>query len=134
MGRVVIVFCLYATLIDELNAGLYNGLEHLVYRPRPFGEQQETTALRLPSTGVSGFPKNGSFPSGHACNAFMISVLFADRFRRKRYVFYCLAVLVAFSRVYLGVDYPGDVIAGGVLGWAVTWLMLTFRPARNTTV
>lgn len=58
----------------------------------------------------------------------MIAAIIAERFRRKRHVFYSAAVLVALSRVYLGVHYPGDVIAGACLGLAVTRLLLNFRP------
>jgi len=61
----------------------------------------------------------------------MIAAIFAERFRRKRHAFYGLAFLVALSRVYLGVHYPGDVLAGACLGLTVTWLLLNFRPLRS---
>lgn len=127
--KAVIFLCLYMALIYGVNAGVYNGLKSWFHRPRPFVEQ--TITVRMPPTAASGLPQDGSFPSGHASNAFMVGVFFADRFRRKRYVFYSLAALVAFSRVYLGLHYPGDVVAGGILGWFVTWLMLAFCPVRN---
>jgi undecaprenyl-diphosphatase len=79
----------------------------------------------------SGLPRDGSFPSGHACNAFMIAIILAERLRRKRYVFYGLATVVALSRIYVGVHYPSDVIAGSCLGLVIIWLMLCFRPLRN---
>lgn len=125
--KAVASFCLYAALIYGINAGVYNCLKHVFHRSRPFVEQ--TVIVRVsPPTGASELPRDGSFPSGHACNAFMVAALLAYRFKRKGYVFYCLATLVALSRVYLGVHYPGDVIAGSALGWSITWLTLSLHP------
>jgi undecaprenyl-diphosphatase len=121
--------CLYMVLIFGVNAGVYKGLKHLCQRPRPFLEQ--TVTLRVDSTSASFLRNSGSFPSGHACNAFMVATLFAGWFQRKRFGLYGLAALVALSRIYLGIHYPGDVLAGGCLGFAITWLMLFFHPLRN---
>jgi undecaprenyl-diphosphatase len=61
-------------------------------------------------------PHSHSFPSGHAASsfacAFVLSAL-APRFRRP---LYALAVLMALSRLYVGVHYPLDVVAGSVWG------------------
>lgn len=114
--------CLYLALIYVVNTEANRGLKQVFHRPRPF--LQQSVVLRVPSTEVSRFYHSGSMPSGHACGAFMLAALFAKRFRRKRYVFYGLAALVALSRVYLGVHYPSDVIVGACLGIAITWLML----------
>lgn len=124
-------FCLYMALIYGINAAVYGGLKHLVHRPRPFTQQM--VVLRVSSTTASGLPKDSSFPSGHACNAFMTAALFAERLRRKRYVLYAMAGLVALSRIYLGVHYPSDVIAGACLSLTITWLMLSLRPQRDRT-
>ena len=40
--------------------------------------------------------------------------------------FNSFAILIALSRVYVGVHYPGDVIAGSVFGYSVGWLVITF--------
>lgn len=127
--KAVVFFCLYMAVIYGVNAGAYNGLKHLVHRPRPC--VQQTVVLRISWAGASGLRQDSSFPSGHACNAFMTATLFADRFRRKRYALYCLATVVALSRIYLGVHYPSDVLAGAALGLCITWLMLALRPLRS---
>ena len=124
----VVFFCLYMALIYGVNAGLYNGLKNAFHRSRPF--VQEIVTLRVSPTTAAGL-SNGSFPSGHASNAFMIAALLADRLRRVRYGLYGMAALVALSRIYLGVHYPSDVLVGSCLGLSVTWLMLSFRPLRN---
>jgi len=57
-----------------------------------------------------------SFPSAHAANSFAIATVASWRFRRFAPVFYLFAVAVAYSRVYVGVHYPLDTLAGAVLG------------------
>jgi undecaprenyl-diphosphatase len=64
-------------------------------------------------------PSTYSFPSGHATVAFACATLLALAVPRLRWPLYALAALIAFSRVYVGVHYPGDVIAGAVLGIAL---------------
>lgn len=127
--RAIGSFCLYMALIYGVNAVAYNGLKHFFHRSRPF--VQQTVILRVSSTTASNMSNDSSFPSGHACNAFMIAALFAERLRRKRYILYGLAGVVALSRIYLGVHYPSDVIMGACLGLAITWFMLFFPPLRS---
>lgn len=122
MLKAVGFLCLYLALIYVVNTEVCRGVKRVFQRPRPF--MQQTVIVRVPSTDVSFLFRNGSMPSGHACGAFMLAALFAERFRRKRYVFYGLAASVGISRVYLGVHYPSDVIAGACLGLAITWGML----------
>jgi undecaprenyl-diphosphatase len=117
--------CLYLALIYVVNTEACRGLKQVFHRPRPF--VQQTVIVRVPSTDFSRYYHSGSMPSGHACSAFMLAALFAEQFRRKRYVFYGLAASVALSRVYLGVHYPSDVVVGACLGLAITWLMLLLQ-------
>lgn len=57
-----------------------------------------------------------SFPSGHTTLAFCMAVVLADTFPRHKHKFYFLACIVGFSRIYLGVHFPSDVLAGIILG------------------
>jgi undecaprenyl-diphosphatase len=64
-------------------------------------------------------PSSASFPSGHAATAFAAAALVATLQPRLRVPVYGVAVLVALSRVYLGVHFPLDVVFGAVLGTAI---------------
>jgi undecaprenyl-diphosphatase len=75
-----------------------------------------------------------SFPSGHTTTSFACATVLAAFVPRLRVPFYVLAVLVAVSRLYNGVHYPTDVIAGAALGTAVgatALLLLSGRRRRS---
>lgn len=64
-----------------------------------------------------------SMPSSHAANAFGQAALFGFFFRRFRTYLYFLAAVIAVSRVFVGVHYPGDVIVGGALGVLISVIL-----------
>lgn len=63
-----------------------------------------------------------SFPSGHATNIFSAMVFLTIRYRRFAPLFLAIATAVAYSRVYVGVHYPLDVIGGAVLGTVMAFI------------
>jgi undecaprenyl-diphosphatase len=65
-----------------------------------------------------------SFPSSHAVNNFAAAVVIGYFFRRALPWALAVAAIVAFSRVYVGVHYPGDVIGGGAIGAAMAGLVI----------
>ncbi|WP_018130377.1 undecaprenyl-diphosphatase [Effusibacillus pohliae] len=99
---------LYAAITAAL-ALLINQLIGAVYfHPRPF-------MLHAVHQLVPHAPDN-SFPSDHATGAFALAVAVYLRNRKWGYGMLGLAVAIAFSRVFVGVHYPADVIGGAVVG------------------
>ena len=97
-------------LLSMLAAFLINDqlIKPLVCRPRPFTFREIT--LLIP-------PPNGwSFPSGHSCSAFCAAVFLFYSDRKLGTPAFVLAGLIAFSRMYLYVHFPTDVLCGSLLG------------------
>jgi undecaprenyl-diphosphatase len=57
-----------------------------------------------------------SFPSSHAVNNFGAAIFFTMIFPKYKWYFFTVAVLMAFSRPYVGVHYPSDVLGGAIIG------------------
>src|SRR3954466_11769403 len=86
-----------------------NNIKHAAARPRPYLTQPDTREL-------VGRGNSGSMPSSHTSTWFAATFL-SYLFYRKSWRFMLpLALLVAFSRIYVGAHYPSDVLAGAVLG------------------
>jgi undecaprenyl-diphosphatase len=71
-------------------------------------------------------PGTWSFPSGHSATAFGGAWLFSRYLPRLNWLWYSIASLTAFSRVYLGDHYPGDVVSGSLLGVLLSVLYRMF--------
>jgi undecaprenyl-diphosphatase len=62
-------------------------------------------------------------PSAHAANAFAQAILFGIQYRKVRWPLLTIAFLVAISRVFVGVHYPGDILVGAIIGGLVGYLV-----------
>ena len=105
----VLFMTLFAVAVADWSA---MGLKALVDRPRPPLRYAEPKVL------VS-LPHDASFPSGHAATSFAAATILSFASPRLAPMLYVLAAAVAFSRVYVGVHYPLDVIGGAMLGTLV---------------
>lgn len=110
---------------------------HYIFKPlfarlRPCQETMLLTWLRV----IDGCGGKYGFPSSHGANLFGQAVIIGAFYRKSGYFFYPLAILVCLSRIYLGVHYFTDVLAGAALGAAVAILVigLTKLLAPNRTV
>jgi len=91
------------------------------------GLAQAITALLKRAVGrdrphadaLVALPHTHAFPSGHALGSFACATVIGAAVPRARPWLFALAALVAWSRVYLGVHYPLDVVAGALLGLAL---------------
>jgi undecaprenyl-diphosphatase len=108
---------IFVSLIYGLLSGFQLIIKYLVNRPRPFVDHDVIVR--------SVYPTDPSFPSGHAVTIFMMAVVLSYQFPKYKYIFYFLACLVSFSRVYLGVHYPSDVITGALIGYGITKLLIS---------
>jgi undecaprenyl-diphosphatase len=65
---------------------------------------------------LAGCSHSGSFPSSHAANIFAAGTILTFFYRRVWLIWLAIAVTVSFSRIYVGVHYPLDVLGGAVYG------------------
>jgi undecaprenyl-diphosphatase len=111
----IVITVLVADVAADLLAELGKGV---VQRHRPF------------ETQIGPKSSAHSFPSGHTATAFASATVLSAYAPRWRVPFFVLAVLIAFSRIYDGMHYPTDVLAGAVLGVLVGLLVLRARRIR----
>ena len=89
-------------------------LKEVFARPRPF-QASEFSLIIAPPSGYS-------FPSGHTMSSFAAATSMGLSHKRLSKWGYILAGLIAFSRMYLYVHFPSDIIAGALLGVGIAFL------------
>jgi len=108
------VFTALAVFVADL---LANGLKLVTDRPRPYVANPDQDPLTTAALELS-------FPSGHAATAFAGATALYRFLPHRAVPLYLLAAAIAWSRVYVGVHYPSDVLVGAALGVATTLLLL----------
>ncbi len=110
---------------EVTSLGVTLGIKYIVKRKRPF----------VSLDNVYSFEKNSptdnySFPSSHASTVFSMATALTLRYNDKPVLIagmYTYALLVSYGRVYLGVHYPSDVLAGAVVGAGSSILIYSLR-------
>ncbi|MCF6360897.1 MAG: phosphatase PAP2 family protein [Cyclobacteriaceae bacterium] len=126
---VLLIVGVVIALGDQLSSSL---LKPWVGRLRPSHEPHLTGVLHIVNNYRGGLY---SFVSSHATNSFAVAtilwLLIGKQFKWIM-IFFVWAVVFSFTRVYLGVHYPGDIIAGAMLGastsMGVYWVLKKYAP------
>ena len=115
------VFLLVAT--TALTTNFVTSLfKYVVQRDRP-------PTVVLDPEPLVGVPSTSSFPSGHTSTSFACAYVISRLAPRLTVYVFVLAALIGFSRIYVGVHYPLDVLAGAILGVLVAKALLMLLEA-----
>ncbi len=111
-----VFIALTITLADQTSSSL---IRHQVARLRPANLENPLSSLVHIVNGYRG--GRYGFPSSHAANSFALVAFLSLLFKRKGMTVYLVlwALLNCYSRIYLGVHYPGDILVGSILGLLV---------------
>jgi undecaprenyl-diphosphatase len=114
---IIILFIILAVVLADQTSVL---IKNAVDRPRPCHESSLQGLVHIVNGMCGG---TYGFVSSHAANSFNVALL-SLMFIKKRWYTVCIiiwAATVSYSRIYLGVHYPGDVLCGAILGALIGW-------------
>ncbi|MBI4379560.1 MAG: phosphatase PAP2 family protein [Nitrospinae bacterium] len=107
-------------------------LKEMIDRPRPLSDMAGLIKEGKVHINVIFEPlRLASFPSGHSQTIFTVVTILSYLYRRYIIVLFFIASLSAISRVYIGVHYPLDVLAGGAIGVLVSIIMVYIQGYRG---
>ncbi|AWL29888.1 phosphatase PAP2 family protein [Acinetobacter defluvii] len=115
---------LYVVLSGLIGTGIYKILKHKTVRPRPYQVHQVIVMGERPLDHFS-------FPSGHTLHAVMTTVVLGYIQPLLLLIMMPFTILVALSRMVLGLHYPSDVIVGALIGATVASMILVAAPFLN---
>lgn len=116
---VVLAIALVILIADQVSASI---IKPLVERARPSHNESLQSTIHIVN-GYRGGPFG--FVSSHAANCFGIALLLAMIFKNRLFTWTMVVwtTLMCYSRIYLGVHYPGDIVCGAILGFLAAWLV-----------
>jgi undecaprenyl-diphosphatase len=113
---VVLLALLTIAISDPVSSQIFKPLLH---RPRPCHPDFFVNSAHM----LFGFKSSLSFPSSHSTNMFALAFIFTKFYPSRWHVFFAFASLIGFSRIYVGVHYPADVVGGALLGLSIAWIV-----------
>ena len=129
-GRQTLFLLLSVGILILVTDQVTNFFKYGFERLRPCHNPEIQDVMRIVKKGCGGL--YGYF-SGHASNSFALatyfSIIFSSRFTKIQFVLYLIAACIAYSRVYIGVHYPLDIISGAFFGslWAFVFSSISFK-------
>jgi undecaprenyl-diphosphatase len=116
-GKIAFIILLIGFGITDYFSAQY--IKPFIGRIRPSHSMLDSIHLLVNKGG------KWSFPSNHAANSFVLATILSYFFSQWKYPLFILASLIGFSRIYVGVHYPGDVVFGALLGYCIAWILLS---------
>jgi undecaprenyl-diphosphatase len=128
-----------AAVTGSVAIGLTSAFVNLALKTTVDRSRPDRVAAEVAESRHVKMPASTSFPSGHSASAFAFAAAVGDVLVPATVPVHALAAAVAYSRVHTGVHYPGDVVAGSLVGLVVGSLVgraalrLTGRRHRTNT-
>ncbi|MCG8411171.1 MAG: phosphatase PAP2 family protein [Bacteroidales bacterium] len=119
----LICIALVVTLADQISVKAF---KEVFERLRPCHNPSLQSIVHLVHNKCGG---QYGFVSSHAANTFAIAVFLSKLFNKKGFTWFILiwALVVSYSRIYLGVHYPFDILCGAILGSIIGYLVYSLH-------
>ena len=116
-GKITAVVLLLTVILTDVIAAQF--IKPWIGRLRPSHEMLDNINLLVSRGGKYGFVSN------HAANTMSAAAIIGYFYKKWKYVVITLSIIVGFSRVYVGVHYPFDVLGGWFFGYGIAWMILS---------
>ena len=116
-GRIASIVLIIGVILADYSSAQI--IKPYFQRLRPSHDILDQIRLLVPKGGRYGFV------SSHAANMYVSATILGYFYSKQKRLFFTIASLVVFSRVYVGVHYPADIVFGGLLGYGLGWITIT---------